>query len=301
MDITQFTGQRTDLINAILDNLQVKVLANQRVLYQLIIDEFVDKLETKGGIIQNTTQNKRLLALFDAVFKKYTDATTPATIKTLLDGVQQIIDFNAQYFAVLAPKSQLIPIKTDVQKLIDSWLGISSDGKTVPNGYLDTLINDPTVKNQIRNVMIKGIVNQVGNIQLKQDLKDYITGNNQGTVAAGETGSAPDTGALSKYYRNFVYDTYSQLDRATANTYANTLELNYAIYEGGIIRTSRKFCKDHNGKVYSRAEIAVFDPPTAQPPGYNPFVDLGGYGCRHHLNWIPEIIAFSMRPDLKPA
>jgi len=107
------------------------------------------------------------------------------------------------------------------------------------------------------------------------------------------------SGRMSQYYRNFVYDTYSQVDRATGEVYAEKLGLQFAVYEGGIIKTTRKFCRERNGKVFHRTEIEKFDPKVAKPPNYNPFTDLGGYGCRHHLNWIPEALAYIMRPDAK--
>jgi hypothetical protein len=300
-DITTFTGKRTDLITAILDKLSTLVEGNQKKLLTAVIDDFLDKLDTKGGIIQNTLKNKQLLSLFDSVYNTYNQTASIEVIKTIITGVQQIIDFNAGYFAVVAPQTQLAPIKTSVQNTIDSWLGINtSNGNVTTNGYLDTLITDTTVKNQIRNIVVKDIINQSGYNEAKQNLKDYIEGNNQGPEVDG-SGPA-NTGALSKYYRNFVYDTYSQVDRSTANTYADTLELDYAIYEGGIIKTSRPFCRLRNGKVFNREEIQLWgeaDPPPAMPPGYNPFTDCGGYGCRHHLNWIPNNVAFALRPDLK--
>jgi hypothetical protein len=287
MDITKLTGDRTALVNKIIDALTKTVDVNQNLLLRSVIDDFLDKLDTQGGIIQNTLKNKRLLSLFDSVFTKYNDTASLEVIKAIIDGVQQIVNFNADYFTALAPKSQLTPITNQAATLIDTWLGITPDGKTEPNGYLDTLINDSTVKNQIRNIVIKSIINQEGYNTTKQNLKEYITGTDQ------------NTGAMQKYYRNFVYDTYSTLDRANAQVYADGLDLNYAIYEGGIIKTTRIFCREHNGKTYSRDEIALFDPKVAIPPGYNPFTDLGGYGCRHHLNWIPQSVAFALRPDLK--
>ena len=110
-------------------------------------------------------------------------------------------------------------------------------------------------------------------------------------------GDQNNLGALQKYHRNFTYDLYSQIDRATAKTYADDLGFEFAIYEGGLIETSREFCKDHNGNVYHKSEIEDFDPKVAKQPDYNPFTDLGGYGCRHHLNWIPTSLALAMRPD----
>ena len=47
------------------------------------------------------------------------------------------------------------------------------------------------------------------------------------------------------------------------------------------------------------AEIdAEFDPKVAKQPNYNPFTDLGGYGCRHQLRWISLALAKRMRPEI---
>lgn len=285
-DIQQFTGKRTDLITALLDKLGGLVVNSQRDLFNLVIDDFLDNLEVENGIIQNSLKNRRLLTLLDNVFNNYSANNGLEIVKTIIDGVQNIIDFNSQYFVAIAGKTEVAPIKEQAKMLINAWLGIDGDGKVTANGYLDTLVKDPTVKNQIRNIVAKDVITQAGYNDTKASLKTFIIGNPE------------KTGALESYYRNFVYDTYSQLDRANSQVFADELSLDYAIYEGGLIKTTRPFCRARNGKVFSRAEISEFDPPTAKPPGYNPFTDLGGYGCRHHLNWIPKTLAFSLRPDL---
>ena len=71
------------------------------------------------------------------------------------------------------------------------------------------------------------------------------------------------------------------------------------MFEGGLIETSRPFCKDHNGNVNHKSEIAEFNPEKGKQPDYNPFTDLGGYACRHHLNWIPTALALAMRPEAR--
>jgi hypothetical protein len=143
------------------------------------------------------------------------------------------------------------------------------------------------VKNQIKNMVMKSVVSQAGYFETKKSLQLHIAGNSK------------QTGALERYYRNFAYDLYSVADRTASKVTADKLKFNYAIYEGGLIETSREFCEKHNGKVYSRAEIADFDITEARPPGYDPFTDLGGFGCRHHLNWIPDVVAFALRPELR--
>jgi hypothetical protein len=90
---------------------------------------------------------------------------------------------------------------------------------------------------------------------------------------------------------------------------ADEFGMDYAVYSGGLITDSRSFCREHNNKVYSREEIADFgnwiDPKTGEVPsyisefpGYDPFTHLGGFNCRHSLNWIPKISAIKLRPEL---
>lgn len=279
---------RTALIGSLLDKLENKVQAAQRGLLKLVINDFLDGMEKDdAGNIKNTLANKRRLAMFDNVFSRYAKDHGLAVAQSITEGVGRIVDFNAQYFSAFTTAAELAPINANVKQTLSAWLGISTRGSVQPNGYLDTLIKDATVKNQVKNLVLKSVVSQAGYFETKKSLQDHIEG-------------TPDKlGALQRYYRNFAYDTFSVVDRTNGKIFADKLKFNYAIYEGGLIETSRDFCEEHNGKVYSREEIAKFKPTEAIGPGYDPFTDLGGYGCRHHLNWVPDNVAFALRPELK--
>lgn len=280
-------SKRDDVIAAILKNIAETVNSTQAKLLRSVIEQVVDKLETKDGFILNNAFNKRVLLSLDYVFKQFSQTHGVQLIKTIIDSTQKILDFNTNYFAGFGTAKEMLPIHQTVKENISAWLGITQKNGIEPNGYLDTLFKDDNIKNQIRNQMAKSIITKGGFESTNKGIAEFI---------AGKPGQ---TGAFDRYYRNFVYDTFSQIDRATAQVYADKLGLDYAIYEGGLIETSRKFCIKRNGKVFTREEIELFDPTEARPPGYNPFTDLGGYGCRHHLNWVPKIVAFALRPDLK--
>jgi hypothetical protein len=287
--ILTLAGDRTQLIDRIIQELGKQVESSQAGLLKLVVEDFLDQLDQENGVITNSLKNKRLLGLLDQVFTEYNKTYGLEVVKQIFDGVQQIIDFNSAYFEVIAKPAQLAPIKKEVITLVQAWLGVDDNGKATPNGYLDTLVKDPSIKNQVRNIAMGAVIGESGYFETKKAVATFVTGQGE------------NAGALSSYTRNFVYDMYSQLDRANGLVYADKLGLEYAIYEGGLIKTSRPFCRERNGKVFTREEIMAFDPPKAKPPGYNPLTDLGGYGCRHHLNWITKILAFALRPDLKTA
>lgn len=280
-------GDRTKLIDSLLKALETVVAASQQKLLQRFINDWVSSLEVDPatGKIKATLKNKRLLSTIDKVFANYVKSDGVAIAKTIVDGVKQIIDFNGKYYKGFMNKVDLIPINKVVVSFMESWLGINGKNPII-NGYLLKTVNDPKVLGQLKDFALTAVVGQQGYQDTLQGARDFIDGNRA------------SAGLLDKYVRNFVYDTFSQVDRASAGIYATKLGMDYAIYEGGLIKTSRKFCKEHNGNVYTRDEIMAFDPKEAIPANYNPETDLGGFGCRHHLNWIPYAVAVILRPDL---
>jgi hypothetical protein len=292
--ILKAAGDRTKLIDAIIEEMEKAVSGAQRELLDRVVNEYVDKLEKDAnGNIKNSLGNKRKIALLDKVYNSFVEDAGVKLVQKIVKGVTDVMAFNGRYYSAFASKVEMAKIMPETETTINDWLGISGKGKLVENGYLDTLIKDPTIKNQIRNDTFKAIVSQKGYNEVKKGLGDYLMGARQ----SGTT--ARDAGAMQKYYRNFVYDSFSIVDRTQAKILGDKLKLKYAIYEGGLIKTSRDFCKKRNGKVFTTEEIAAFDPKEAKPPNYDPFTDLGGYACRHHLNYIPEIVAFTLRPELK--
>lgn len=80
-----------------------------------------------------------------------------------------------------------------------------------------------------------------------------------------------------------------------------TIKGQYAIYQGGLIQDSRQFCKERNNKVFTKAEIESWKELEweGKPENYDPFINVGGTGCRHTLDWISIELAVILRPDLK--
>lgn len=283
--------QRDELIALLNLRFEKSVSVAQRAMLKSFMEGFVDMLQRdENGNIASNTYNQNMLGTIDNLYAKFAKKHNVFIINELMKSVDGVLNFNNKYFSTLAEKSRLTPIKAQAVNNIKAWLGIDGD-KTKTNGYLDTLINNPTVKNQIKDFSVRAVYGRKGWMALKKETEEFIDGKN--------TKDGKTLGAFQKYYRNYTYDLISQVDRATAQTYANDLKFEFAIYEGGIIKDSRPFCREHNGNVYHISEILKFNPPTAKPPNYDPLTDMGGYGCRHHYNWIPTALALAMRPDAK--
>lgn len=277
--------QRDNLIAQLNSRFEQLVAQSQRNLLALFLERFVFQLDTdENKLIKNTQANRNKILAVDKLFNEYAEINNPLLIGGLLSGVGAILDFNSKYYSNLEAESRLLPLRQRVRDNMSDWLGIK-EGSVAKNGYLDTLIESSEVKAQVKAAAVKIVYGQQGFNAAKANVQELING------------SPEKLGALQKYHRNFTYDLYSQVDRATAKTYADDLKFEFAIYEGGIIKTTRPFCREHNGNVYHRSEIAEMKPKKAIPPDYNPFTDMGGYACRHHWNWIPNSLAKMMRPD----
>lgn len=285
-DLENYTGEKTALINALIEKLEGVVSNAQLQLHKNLLEKVFYRLDLDGNKIANTTRNKRLLSSVDTVFNTFSQVEGLLMLNTVVEGVDRLIVHSEKYFEAMS-ESVLVELTKETRQQMNNWLGIETGGKLKSNGYLKKLVDDPIVRNSVKDLTIKNVVSRNGIEATTKSLENLMIG------------KPNETGALQRYYKNFVYDTYSISDRIIGLQYADKLGYNFSVYEGGLIKTSREFCIDKNGKVYHRSEIAKFNPTVARPPNYNPFTDLGGYRCRHHLNWINNSLALYLRPDAK--
>ena len=284
--LQEYTKKRSELIASLMSSMDGQVKDNQKKLLEKVLEKFVDKLEKdENGNVKNNDRNRNLLIQFDDIFKEYQKKEARDTVGLLLQSVGSIINFNQKYFTALDGQARTLPIIPKVKDFMKVWLGIKGD-VVEPNGYLDKLVSNDPAKIALKNQAMKIVIGQEGFENAKKQIKTLIDGN-QNTM-----------GALEKHHRNFAFDLYSQIDRATSDVIRNDLGFVFAIYEGGLIETSRIFCEEHDGNIYHISEIKDFNPTEAKPPNYNPITDLGGYGCRHHLNWISTAMAKAMGKDV---
>ena len=116
---------------------------------------------------------------------------------------------------------------------------------------------------------------------MKNDIRTFVVGNND------------RLGGLQSQYNTFIYDTFQQIDRLESGIYAKEIGMEAFIYSGGKISTTRKFCCQRNGKIWTVDEAKKWRNLNFQGKNknYNPLVDLGGYNCRHSTQYISNVIA----------
>lgn len=273
-------------IDAMIAALDRNVTNASASLLNSLISNFVDQLNTEKGVILNDTQNRNLVSIIDKLYREFNEKENLRLIAGMAGNISEINALNSEHFKQMYAKP-IEPVQKTVEGIVNNRFGIKTDGTLYRDGYMMGLLNDSTIRMSIKDFANKAINTSTGWNDFRNKLGEYIQGNED------------KLGIFKRFYRNYAYDVYSQVDRLNGFQYAERLQLNYAIYEGGLIETSRQFCKDRNGKVFSREEIMKWDLLEAKPPNYDPITDLGGYGCRHYLTWISDTMAFALRPDLK--
>lgn len=285
--IKSIIQRRTKLINDLSDQLDADMIVNEKKILKEIFKE-LKKLEVKDGVIVNNLKNKGLLLRVDAVMNKFRNNEAAKTIQDIVDGANKLGKLNKEYFQTVSSTEKIKKLQDTVQKEIAAQLGYDTKGNILEGGMLHSVSSDKTLDNKIKNFIRKAIITEQEVDLFKENLEIYVAGDGDKKV-----------GVIEKHYKETTADVFAQVDRLNGYVYSNGLNLKFAIYEGGLIKTSRDFCIKKNGKVFHITEIMKFDPKVAKQPNYNPIIDLGGYNCRHHLNWIGDELAVRLRPDAK--
>jgi hypothetical protein len=173
---------------------------------------------------------------------------------------------------------------------ISERIGISEKGNILKGSYLDSLSQNPEVRRELKNYVINSVAGQKNYAEYLRGMKELIVGNDQ------------VEGTLQRYYRQFAYDTYNQVDSAINKNFADSLGLTHFIYTGSLIKNSREFCIKRAGKVFSIEETKDWkddpDLPGKSNEDYNPLIDRGRWNCRHSIRYISQELACEMRPEL---
>lgn len=109
-------------------------------------------------------------------------------------------------------------------------------------------------------------------------------------------GEGEDAGVLNRYSQTIAHDSFSEGDRAYGNAIADDLELEFYLYAGDEIPTTRCFCSERHGKYFHYKEIQSWGrgedvgecgfPWSGMKDGTDEstiFIYAGGHNCNHSI------------------
>lgn len=265
-----------------IDNVPVdftdKVGASQSELFDILLG-LLDELETSGGKLVFNDSNL-------------------ATITQILDQYRELF-LDTEYTAAVGEFAKQFDIQGDIndrmlKSLFDNYkrTDVLRDLlQTRKKGAIEALIGapiDPFFFAPIEKNLTDAVSTSSTIPELTKAIKDIIMGDKE------------RLGRLDRYTKQTASDLFAITDRSYTKSAADSLEVEFYRYVGGLLTDSRAFCADRNNKFYHRGEIEAWgagsvtvgiENPTAKTSNWqgkiNPttastiFTNLGGFNCKH--------------------
>lgn len=268
--------------------LQRKYVGLQRALYSQLLARIINRLQTDiDGNILPTESNKVLIINMGFLQKFMDNKANPEVIKIMNEGFKRL---DVLSFEKASLFQNVRNLKGGVQNRAKEVLGLKPRGKQ-EGGFFNTMKQDRTVVNKIRAMLNLGVSGQMNIDLFKRQTRDLVLGTkNKLGVIGNFQEMIMQSGTKTEEYDRFI-----------SNEYSRAISLNYAIYQGGEIETTRQFCDDRNGRVFNREEILAWNNETwkGKKTPHNIIIDCGGYNCRHYYDWISYELAKQLRPNIK--
>lgn len=251
-------------------------------LYRRILADILPALGVEDGKLKAGVSNLAKANLIERVFDELGDNDMKPVLKQFAEKLLEISGRNADYYLLTGLDAAKVErIAKDVSH-IRAIIGIDGNGELLNNGYLSRLGRNDLARERLKTYLLTSIATKQNVTQFERGLRSLIT-----------TTKDVD-GAIIGYWRQYAFDTYAKVREVDNLHFADELKLNYFIYQGGLIKTSRAFCVKKNGKVFSRDE-ALRDWPKDPTlidqkhlASYKPLIDRGRNNCRHFLMWITD-------------
>lgn len=244
-----------------------KITLLENFLYRTVLDYFIDNLEVDENKVKFTNKNINAINNLDSINDSFLGRLTSLG-RYIINGIKTLVGLTGQQMSTYDPRAEAASEK--VQETI-----LKHATKNVDlNNNLSAIYGE--IKQEALSVMSR--LEGASLAELRQILQDKIK----------------DKKLIHKYFNRWTTDIYSQYQRAAANEIRKDLGFTNAIYQGGLIETSRLFCIERNNKVFTEDEInswSNLDWKGKPATGYNPIIDCGGYNCRHRLDWVSDSFA----------
>jgi len=287
-ELRKLTDAKQTFLEKVLKGMDKDIAEMQRKLFDELFNNLTSKLNTKNGKLIQDVSNFRAINGLDDLMKRFTQQFGNKFIKDVADKMLQTLKYTDDYYRQqLGVSTTAFNSMTAQTEWVYERIGIDRQGNVTPGGYLSKLAEMPEVQMQLRDYLTNNVVSGAGLTEFQKGFKDLLVG----------TKNLP--GKIMQYNQQFTYDLFNQVDSAVNKVYSDVVGLDYAIYTGTIIETSRCFCRKRAGKIFSKDDIKQWKEDVTlieyyKDNPYNPFIDRGGFNCRHDFTYIDKRTAERM-------
>ena len=295
---------KQETINRLIDTHEERLIG---VLKKLEDDIIADLTKTTSG---GTTLNTQIAIQLRPNLKRLIEENYLKEADALVSEYDEIIK---EYQDLIKPLPIADKFKTLTKpdlKVINDLKYLSFSGfQDIGNRFLDTIANEvyqSAIVGKPFNEMVKNIRGQINGVYQRSNenainrLVDYIDKNRYSTDASiiARVKSARETlhtkyGAdilgenMRKYSSQIAHDSIMQFDGQFTKYKGDEAGITSYKYTGTSITTTRDFCRRNLNRVFTEEEArSVWSGQSwAGKSGSDPFVNRGGYRCRH--SFIP--------------
>jgi hypothetical protein len=280
-EMERLIAEISSLIDTVWRRLMRRVREAQGKLSTRLL-EYLIALDYEEGKIIETPQNLSRLNVLRAIFENFAELEMNAVGEEFAKDLFDLARKNAAWYELIGIDAELAGRLADDLTMIREKLGVDASGKLIKGGYLSQMAEGAQIKGKIVDYVIQSMSSQTPQKEFLKGLQQIIKGVPKQSA-----------GALESFWTSYAYDVPAAVREIQNLKMANELGFNYFIYTGGLIDTSRDFCRKKNGRVFSRedAEKWVNDPDLIDQKTkntYKPLIERGRYNCRHFLMWITD-------------
>ncbi len=209
-----------ETIQDAVDKLSAGATAKQDPVYKAVINQS-QKLETRNGAIINNGKNLKLIInIKNNVEKLIVDKRYKEQLKEFAKAYSQVADVQNQYFAQFAAK--FTPSKA-LKALQSSAI------QTTLTNLTETGIQ-AGITDGLKQIMLKNAQSGSSMADLTEQLRDYLLTRDD------------NPGALERYVRTYSTTAINQFSAEYNKSIADDLGLEWYMYDGSLLETSREFC-----------------------------------------------------------
>ena len=283
--------RKMKFINGAVARMDKNVVAFQRKLFDLIVAEYLPQFDQKDGMILDTPKNDNLVGRLDRIFDRLEDALQKDVLSVFVNNILQSTKLSAEYYVALGFKKTVVNNILKNKVNLESKLGITPKGRLKKDGYLFQLGKTQEARQDLKRYVLRALTGDTSFLDFQLGFKNLVMGSPKGRKKGVAT-----TGRLQRYFDQYAYDSFNQLDETANRQFAQGLNLEHMVYEGSLIDTSRRVCEKWAGKAFvvkdwvkmAKADPDVIDQKTIST--YNPLIERGRYRCRHFIKYITKTI-----------
>ena len=264
------------------------------------MEEKLLKLAREMARVADTTANDITSAIDTSAQKK---------IKQLVVDLTKLTGKGGKFSANIKTLRSAVAVVRDIedlrndpqlQKAMKSYNLSFAELATLNNSYINSAFEIATKSALAEDVtasalalveatLSKEVLSHTLGSAIVQTVKQTILSN--GTIGELEDnltqlmfGNDGNGGLIDANVSRIARDSVFQYNRDYLNAISAGLEIEYYLYAGSEIKSSRQFCKDRNDEVWKTEEVISWNKLDWQGKKEgNIFSNVGGYNCRHRL------------------